>query len=66
MNAANEVAVAAFLDGKLGFTAIPIVIERTMNAHAVEGVSDLETVRRVDTWGRTYAREMAAELELTV
>jgi 1-deoxy-D-xylulose-5-phosphate reductoisomerase len=66
MNAANEVAVAAFLEGKLGFTAIPTVIERTMNAHAVEGVSDLETVRRVDTWGRTYAREMAAELELTV
>ena len=66
MNAANEVAVAAFLDGKLGFTAIPTVIERTMNAHTVEGVSDLETVRRVDTWGRTYAREMAAELELTV
>ena len=66
MNAANEVAVAAFLDGKLGFTAIPTVIERTMNAHAVEGVSDLETVRRVDTWGRTYAREMSAELELTV
>ena len=28
LNAANEVAVAAFLDGKLGFTAIPVVIER--------------------------------------
>jgi 1-deoxy-D-xylulose-5-phosphate reductoisomerase len=66
MNAANEVAVAAFLDGRLGFTAIPTVIERTMNAHTVEGVSNLETVRRVDIWGRTYAREMAAELELTV
>ena len=36
LNAANEVAVEAFLDGKLGFTAIPVVIERTMNAHAVE------------------------------
>src|SRR5687767_7767622 len=66
MNAANEVAVATFLDGRLGFTSIPTVIERTMNAHALEGVSDLETVRRVDSWGRTYAREMAAELELTV
>jgi 1-deoxy-D-xylulose-5-phosphate reductoisomerase len=66
LNAANEVAVAAFLDGKLGFTSIATVIERTMNAHTVEGVSNLETVRRVDTWGRTYAREMAAELELTV
>ena len=66
LNAANEVAVAAFLDGRLGFTAIPTVIERTMNAHTVEGVSSVETVRRVDAWGRKYAREMAAELELTV
>jgi 1-deoxy-D-xylulose-5-phosphate reductoisomerase len=66
MNAANEVAVAAFLDGRLGFTAIPTVIERTMNAHSVEGVSTVETVRRVDAWARTYARDMAAELELTV
>ena len=66
LNAANEVAVAAFLDGRLGFAAIPTVIERTMNAHTVEGVSTVETVRRVDTWGRNYAREMAAELELTV
>jgi 1-deoxy-D-xylulose-5-phosphate reductoisomerase len=66
LNAANEVAVAAFLDNRLGFTAIPTVIERTMNAHTVEGVSTVETVRRVDTWGRNYAREMAAELELTV
>jgi 1-deoxy-D-xylulose-5-phosphate reductoisomerase len=66
LNAANEVAVAAFLDGRLGFAAIPTVIERTMNAHTVEGVSSVDTVRRVDAWGRNYAREMAAELELTV
>jgi 1-deoxy-D-xylulose-5-phosphate reductoisomerase len=66
LNAANEVAVAAFLERRLGFTSIPTVIERTMNAHSAEGVSTVETVRRVDAWGRTYAREMAAELELTV
>jgi 1-deoxy-D-xylulose-5-phosphate reductoisomerase len=66
LNAANEVAVAAFLDGRLGFTSIPTVIERTMNAHRVEGVSTVETVRRADSWARAYAREMAAELELTV
>jgi 1-deoxy-D-xylulose-5-phosphate reductoisomerase len=66
LNAANEVAVAAFLEGRLGFTAIPTVIERTMNQHTVEGVSTVETVRRVDAWGRNYARDMAAELELTV
>jgi 1-deoxy-D-xylulose-5-phosphate reductoisomerase len=66
MNAANEIAVSAFLEGKLGFTAIPAVIERTMNAHAIDRVSTVEVIRRVDTWARTYAREMASELELRV
>jgi len=64
LNAANEIAVEAFLDGKLGFTSIPRVIERTMNAHAVEDVSTLDVVRRVDAWARAKARTMAAELEL--
>jgi len=66
LNAANEVAVEAFLEGKLGFTSIPTVIERTMNAHAAEGVSTIDVVRRADAWGRAYAREIAGELELTV
>jgi 1-deoxy-D-xylulose-5-phosphate reductoisomerase len=66
LNAANEVAVEAFLDGKLGFTAIPRVIEKTMNAHQIEHVSTLEVVRRVDRWGRDHARDMARELELTI
>jgi 1-deoxy-D-xylulose-5-phosphate reductoisomerase len=66
LNAANEIAVQAFLDGKLGFTAIPQVIELTMNAHHLESVSTLMVVRRVDEWARTYAREMARGLELTV
>ena len=57
--------VESFLDGKLGFTAIPRVIERTMNAHQPEDVSSLAVVRRVDAWGREYAREMSRELELT-
>ena len=61
LNAANEIAVEAFLDGKLGFTSIPVVIEKAMNGHAVESVSTLEIVRRVDRWARTYARERAGE-----
>ena len=65
LNAANEIAVEAFLDGKLGFTSIPVVIDLAMNGHAAESVSTLETVRRVDSWARTYARERAGELELT-
>ena len=66
LNAANEVAVEAFLDGKLGFGSIPTVIERTMTAHAVESVSTLQTVRRVDGWARASARQLAGELELTL
>jgi 1-deoxy-D-xylulose-5-phosphate reductoisomerase len=66
LNAANEVAVEAFLDSKLGFTAISAVIEKTMNDHAVERVSTLEVVRKVDAWARARARETARELELTV
>jgi 1-deoxy-D-xylulose-5-phosphate reductoisomerase len=64
LNAANEVAVDAFLHGKLGFTAIPRVIEHTMNAHAPERVSTLQVVRRVDAWARGYAREIVRGLEL--
>ena len=66
LNAANEVAVDAFLDGKLGFMAIPRVIEKTMNAHEVEHVSALDTVRRVDRWARSQALDVARALELTV
>jgi len=66
LNAANEVAVESFLDGKLGFTAIPRVIEKTMNAHQLEPVSTLDVVRRVDRWARDHARDMARELELTI
>ena len=51
LNAANEVAVEHFLDGKLGFTAIPRVIEETMDAHDVRTVTTLEMVRRVDSVG---------------
>jgi 1-deoxy-D-xylulose-5-phosphate reductoisomerase len=66
LNAANEVAVEAFLASRLGFTAIPSVIERTMNAHAPASVSTLQAVRQADAWARSHARDMVNELELTV
>ena len=65
LNAANEIAVDAFLERKLGFTSIPRIIQETMDAHAVEEVSSLEVVRRVDRWARAHARAMARGLELT-
>ncbi|MGE0443678.1 MAG: 1-deoxy-D-xylulose-5-phosphate reductoisomerase [Vicinamibacterales bacterium] len=63
LNAANEVAVEAFLDRRLGFTGIARVIERTMDAHRSEGVDSLPVVRRVDAWAREYARAATRELE---
>ena len=61
LNAANEVAVASFLDGTLGFMAIPQVIERTMNAHQVEDVLSIGVVRRTDAWARAHALELTLQ-----
>jgi 1-deoxy-D-xylulose-5-phosphate reductoisomerase len=66
LNAANEVAVERFLDGRLGFTAIPDVIQRTMAGHRAAEVATLEAVRAVDRWAREYAQEIARGLELKV
>jgi 1-deoxy-D-xylulose-5-phosphate reductoisomerase len=64
LNAANEVAVDAFLEGKLAFTSIPRVIEETMDAHRPEEVDTLRVVRKVDGWARSHAAEVARGLEL--
>ena len=66
LNAANEIAVESFLQGKLGFMAIPRVIQKTMDAHDVERVTTLDLVRRVDAWARDCARDAAQALELNV
>ena len=66
LNAANEIAVGAFLDHKLGFMDIPRVIQKAMQAHDSQPVSTLQVVRRADAWARQYARDAAHELELTV
>ena len=64
LNAANEVAVAGFLDGQVRFPAIPEIIERTMSAHLPAEVGTLAEVRKVDSWAREYAREIARGLLL--
>ncbi len=66
LNAANEIAVAQLLERRLGFTAIPRVIEATMNAHRAAPVATLSEVREVDRWAREYAQEIARAVELEV
>jgi len=59
-NAANEVAVAAFLAGQIAFGRIAETIERVLDAHRTEPVRDLETVRAADRWARARAHEVLA------
>jgi 1-deoxy-D-xylulose-5-phosphate reductoisomerase len=58
MNAANEVAVAAFLKGKIKFTAIADSIEKTMGFHQPHNLNSIEEVLSVDRWGRKKCREL--------
>lgn len=55
LNAANEVAVAAFLEGRLNFTAIATVIEDVVEAHAPLPASGLDEVLAADAWARRRA-----------
>ena len=66
LNAANEVAVSRFLEGRIGFTAIPQIIEQTMDVHRPAEVSTLAAVRAVDEWARGHADDVARGLELKV
>jgi 1-deoxy-D-xylulose-5-phosphate reductoisomerase len=58
LNAANEIAVRAFLEGKLPFTSIPRVIADTMDAHVPAATDTLDAVRRVDGWAHAHATQL--------
>jgi 1-deoxy-D-xylulose-5-phosphate reductoisomerase len=60
LNAADEVAVAAFLDRRIAFTDIPRTIEAALDAHETRPADTLEAVLDADRWGREYAGKMAS------
>jgi 1-deoxy-D-xylulose-5-phosphate reductoisomerase len=62
LNAANEVAVATFLDGRLPFPGIPEVVERTLNAIEAPLARDLEELTAVDAEARRVASMHTREL----
>ncbi|HOF90152.1 MAG TPA: 1-deoxy-D-xylulose-5-phosphate reductoisomerase, partial [Armatimonadota bacterium] len=57
LNAANEAAVAAFLDGRIGFMDIPRLVERALAAHAPSATPTLEEVLAVDAETRALVRQ---------
>jgi len=66
LNAANEVAVARFLEGTLSFPGVAQVIERTMDAHSAAEVGTLTQIRTVDAWAREHAHDLARGIQLKV
>jgi 1-deoxy-D-xylulose-5-phosphate reductoisomerase len=69
LNAANEVAVAAFLESRLGFRAIPDLICGAMDAYEAQGPSPvrrLDDVRAVDRWAREHTAHMAGRVQSKV
>jgi 1-deoxy-D-xylulose-5-phosphate reductoisomerase len=61
LNAANEVAVAAFLGEQIGFTAIPSLIKQVMDQHTVVQADSLESILSADAWARELANDLVQE-----
>ena len=57
LNAANEIAVAAFLDGGISYLHIPVVVEKALNAMPVVNADSIECILEIDTQTRKVARD---------
>ncbi len=62
LNAANEVAVNAFLKGIIRFTEIPVIIRKTMEDHSVNPDTELQAVLEADRWARKTAERVIKTL----
>ncbi len=64
LNAANEVAVAAFLREDIRFTTIPALIKKVMDQHSVVSADSLDAVLSADSWARATAESFLQEESL--
>ncbi|WP_455241387.1 1-deoxy-D-xylulose-5-phosphate reductoisomerase, partial [Petrachloros mirabilis] len=62
MNAANEVAVEAFLQGGIRFNDISDIIRSTMEAHRTQDVDTIEVTLEADRWARSKAESLVHAL----
>jgi 1-deoxy-D-xylulose-5-phosphate reductoisomerase len=65
LNAANEVAVEAFLAERLAFIDIPRVVDETLQRMPVERVEDLDALLAVDCQGRAIAEQVVQKRVLS-
>ena len=61
MNAANEIAVQAFLNQQISFTQLPEVIQDIMDQHRVVAHPELSEILDADQWARRSASEKIAK-----
>jgi 1-deoxy-D-xylulose-5-phosphate reductoisomerase len=59
-NAANEMAVQMFLEGRMRFGKIAEVIDRVLQRHEVRSATDLETILESDRWAREQGRALCS------
>jgi 1-deoxy-D-xylulose-5-phosphate reductoisomerase len=62
LNAANEVAVNAFLERKISFTAIARIVEMAMEAHSIHANPQLSDILVADQEARQKAAELVARM----
>jgi 1-deoxy-D-xylulose-5-phosphate reductoisomerase len=62
LNAANEEAVSAFLDGKIGFLDIARIVEDTLQTATIGPVNDIESIHASDNLARRIANEKIARI----
>jgi len=63
LNSSNEVAVRAFLQKRIGFLDIEIVVRETIERHKVSHAKTIEDVLMVDKWAREEAERIAGKIE---
>jgi 1-deoxy-D-xylulose-5-phosphate reductoisomerase len=61
MNAANEIAVAAFLDREVSFPMIWQIVEQVMDRHERVAHPDLDAILAADRWARVEAKKLATD-----
>ncbi len=61
LNAANEVAVSFFLEGRTGFNGIPEIVEKTMRLHNSVQSPELDDIFQADSWARHIAGEQLTD-----
>ena len=65
LNAANEVAVSSFLQGRIGFLSIPALVEETLSALPAAPAASLDALRDADARARDHAVQLSSRMTTT-